>query len=75
MAHPMSEQWLDWKPIETAPKTDDEIMIALGGEIYLASRDYGGGYVTREAAASMGDYPPRAIFPTHWAPKPVPPES
>lgn len=32
MIHPMSEPWLDWQPVETAPK-DGTLLVVCGGDL------------------------------------------
>lgn len=60
------EQAERWQPIETAPKTDDDVMLFLSdGDIVI-------GYWRDDANAFDSDagWVPR---PTHWMPLPSPP--
>ena len=74
MAHPMSEPWSIWHPIETAPKDGQHLMLGMADEQYVAE-----GYYDEAADAwfpplqSDTDMPDMRIYPTHWMPLPAPP--
>jgi predicted MFS family arabinose efflux permease len=59
MAHPMSEQWMLWRPIKSAPAHGKQILVGFQGQFEWFS------YV----APAMGDLTGRHMQfapPTHW---------
>lgn len=73
MTHPMSEPWLDWRPIATAPKDGTTIIVTMAGgndgpyyvlfwnDIFFEDVNSGEG--------------PSIAHLTHWATLPSPPPS
>lgn len=64
MTHPMSDQWMHWAPIETAPTHGGQILVGFQGQFkwvsYVASAN---GRNTRGATFAP---------PTHWTPIIIP---
>lgn len=70
MTHPMSEPWVDWRPIDTAPH--DGTRIWLGDAVNVVTGFWSppvGAWRCDWQVGNAGDKP------THWAPLPVPPEA
>lgn len=83
MGHPMSEPWVDWRPIATAPKDGSWVLLFDGTNVFM-------GRWSEEAQFGRDDpyRPGWQIFEcddvwysvaddtaTHWAPKPRGPQS
>lgn len=60
MTHPMVEQWMDWKPIATAPEHGAQILVGFMGQF---EKWYS--YVAPAFGAQTGVGMPFAR-PTHW---------
>ena len=71
MAHPMSEPWLDWKPIATAPKDGTSILVTMAGGVdgpyYVL---FWNDSYFEDASSGEG---PSMDHLTHWAYLPAPP--
>ena len=61
MSHPMAEQWMEWKPIKTAPSHGKQILVGFRGQFEWHS------YVAPAFGAETGKHLPYAP-PTHWTP-------
>ena len=61
MTHPMEEPWMDWKPIETAPDTGEQILTGFMGQFLWMT------FVDPANGAATGEHQLHAK-PTHWAP-------
>lgn len=59
MMHPMSEQWMLWKPIKDAPMHGKQILVGFQGKFEWFS------YVAPAMGDLTGKYMPFAP-PTHW---------
>lgn len=74
---------LEWQPIETAPKGDDDGFLPYYGALIVYAPDYGRGAVIvasrdedgvwHEATDHNGYEPGHEVKPTHWMPWPKPP--
>lgn len=69
MTHPMSEPWVNWRPIETAPLGDWVLVWAPGSNVRDACLTSLGG--KPRWLEGPGEW--LRIEPTHWAPLPAPP--
>lgn len=69
----------EWRPIETAPKGETQMLVWDGEDISIACNDNDGRYWTAMADGraaredSYGDIDDIWIEPTHWMPLPAPP--
>jgi hypothetical protein len=61
MPHPMAEQWMDWKALDTAPTNRDQILVGFMGQFKWIS------YVAPANGLLTGSGMPFAP-PTHWTP-------
>lgn len=61
MAHQMAEQWMEWKPIGTAPNDGEPILVGFMGQFKWTS------YVAPAHGGHTGQHMPFAP-PTHWTP-------
>ena len=63
MTHPMAEQWMEWKPITTAPIDGKQILVGFAGQHEWYS------YVAPAHGAETGTGMPFSFSrPTHWTP-------
>jgi len=79
VAHPMSEPWTIWHPIETAPKDCRIIAYGLIGyqtEPGVATVRWCDTHKQWEADPNeCSEYSPEPCAVTHWMPLPEPPQS
>ena len=58
-----------WQPIETAPKSNETVLVADGPAVWLARPDNYRGKTPGRYRTTSGAY----VRPTHWMPLPPPP--
>lgn len=64
MAHPMSEPWSIWHPIDTAPKDGRRFLFSNGRMVGV------GQYINGRAFAADSWQGENLTEPTHWMPLP-----
>jgi hypothetical protein len=79
MVHPMSEPWVDWKPISEWESAPDDIKSAnvLVAEDGIVSEAYYNGEDDSWWLANTAEHdfdPAHPIYPQAWARMPAPPE-
>jgi hypothetical protein len=65
----------EWQPIETAPKDDRRVLVALKPRPLKTVGEITFGYWAPEADVWTRDETGEAIEPTHWMPVPAPPRA
>jgi hypothetical protein len=81
VAHPMSEPWVNWQPIDTGPKEGEHVLLAVTGDdppgygyvcegYYESDRD-----AWYQSNTHWTDTFDGQVYPSHWAPLPAPPRT
>lgn len=68
---PGAREAQQWQPIETAPQSEDPVLVFDGDEVNFATR----GFTNPPRRAGWFDEKGWLIHPTHWMPLPVPPNT